>query len=379
MAQANMRILCGVVATVACLASASPTRAVDQPIDAERLLLRVSASGNERLVLVARDRDVALDAPDDGVASSLELFSHSTGEHVVLPFGPPEDGGWSERAGGRRGPVLRFRVPIAKAERRAKRNTAAGVVLLVHRLNRHLELMANRIGLSPDVAHTGVGVRLTVGETRLCALFDVSTIRRARPGFVSAVGASTAGLPDCSDASLAGPAAPTTTSSTTTTATTTSTSTTNTTVPDVVLGNEVEFPDASDHSPDFLVGTQIDVPMDAVVTHFGVIGKMTGPRIRLALYRDQGGEPTTLVVGTPDSGLADGRVEVQVPATPVAAGTYWLMAVYDRPASVGLDLSDPMLPVRFTDATFGGGLPPFLFFSETFFGQQYNYYVRVLP
>lgn len=389
MAHANMRTLLGLAAAVACLGGAATVQAVDQPIDAERLLLRVSANGREGVLLVSRDRAIELAAPVPGETSSLELFSHSTGEHVVLPFGPPEEGGWSERDGGRRGPVLTFRVPRpGKGKQHAGgAATAAGVVQLVHRLGRHLEVMGNEVGLAPDVAHTGVGLRLTVGGTRLCALFDASTVRRARPGFLSAVGASTAGLLDCSDASLAGPLAttsttappPTSSSTSTSTTTTSSTTSTTTTLPGLVVGNPIEFPGASDHSPNFLVGTRVDVPVAATVTHFGVIGKMNGPRVRLGLYRDQGGEPTTLVVGTSDMGLEPGRLEVAVPATPVAAGSYWLMAVYDSQASVGLDQSNPSNPVRFTDAFFGDGLPPFLFFSETFFGHQYNYYVRIVP
>jgi len=380
MAHANMRIAFGVVAMVAGLASAAIVRADDQPITAQRLLLRSANDGQQRLLFVSRDHTVALAAPEDGSASSLELFSHSTGEHVVLPFGPPEDGGWSVRQRGRRGPVVKFLVPRSKRKgRAASATTAAGVVRLAHRVNRNLEVMGNAVGLALDEALAGVGIRITVGTTRLCALFGSPTVRRARPGFFSAVGASTAGLPDCSDASLAGPLATSTTTTTTTTSTNTSTSATSTTMPGLVIGNPIEFPEASDHSPNFLVGTRIDVPMDATVTHFGVIGKMQGPRVRLGLYRDEGGAPTTLVVGTPDSGLAPERLEVPVSATPVAAGPYWLMAVYDDLASVGLDQSDPSIPVRFADAAFGDGLPPSLFYSETFFGQQYNYYVRVLP
>lgn len=374
MAHRQMRTLILSVVVVACLGGLAMAQAVDQPIDAQRLLLRVSASGQERLVLISRDRSIALSAPEAGSASSLELFSHSTGEHVVLPFGPPEEG-WKERRGGRRGPVVTFRVPRGK--KGAGRETAAGVVLLVHRVNRHLEVAANAVGLAPDVAHMGVGVRLTVGSTRLCALFGARTVRRSRPGFFSAVGASAAGLADCSDASLAGPAA--TTSTTSTSTTTTSTSTTTTTMLGLLIGNPDEFPLPSDHTPGFLVGTRVTVPMAATVTEFGVIGKMAGPHVRLGLYRDQGGEPTTLVVGTPETALAVGRVEVPVAGTPVAAGDYWLMALYDSEASVGLDQSDPTVPVRFTDASFGGGLPPSLFFTETFFGQRYNYYVRIVP
>jgi len=356
-------------------------RAADQPIDAQRLLLRVASNGSERLLFVARGGDLAIDAPDGG-GSSLELFSHSTGEHAVIPFGPPEEGGWMVRSRGKRGPVVVFRAAGKSRGRGRREESGAGVVQLVHRVNRNLELLGSSVGLAMDVPHSGVGVRLTVGDVRLCALFDAATVRRSRAGFFSAVGARAASLVDCSDAALAGPTVTTSTetsTTTTTTTTTSSTSTTATTMPGLLIGNPTEFPSASDHNPGFLVGTRIDIPLPSTITHFGVIGKVGGPHVRLALYNDGGGEPTTLVVGTSDDGLEAGRMEVSVPATAVGAGSYWLMAMYDSPASVGLDSSDPLIPVRFADAPYGSGLPPFLFFSETFFGQQYNYYVRIVP
>jgi hypothetical protein len=72
-------------------------------------------------------------------------------------------------------------------------------------------------------------------------------------------------------------------------------------------------------------------------------------------------------------------VEVPVPATPVAAGTYWLMAMFDQNASVGVDFSDPNAVVKFSMTSFGAGLPSPVFFPQTFSGQRFNYYVRVLP
>lgn len=372
-------MLVGAALAAAC-AAAPAARAADQPIDANRLLLRTAASGQQRLVLIARDRNIALEVPA-AAGSTLELFSHATGEHAVLPFGPPEAGGWNAQSRGRRGPVLTFRVPGLRPKHRAV-STAAGVVKLAHRVDRHLELFGNATGLASDVAHTGIGVRLTVGETRLCALFDAPTVRRTRPGFFSAVRARASSLADCSDAALAGPTATittTTVATTSTTSTSTTTSSTTTTVAGFLVGNPFEFVDSSTHNPEYLVGTRIDVPMGATVTHFGVIGKMTGPRVRLGLYHDQGGEPTTLVVGTGAVALDAGRVEIAVPPTPVAAGPYWLMAIYDQPASVGVDTTDPMIPVRFMGTAFDDGLPPFLFFTETFFGEQYNYYVQIMP
>ena len=347
--------------------SAQPV--VDQPINALRLLLRATPRGAERLVLVSGDKSVSLTPPDAADPATLELFSHATGEHAVLAF-DGADATWIARSRGRRGPIVRYRDPNPSA-------ASGGIKRLVHRVGRHLVVVGTKIGLSPTAAHEGVGVRLTVGSTRLCALFDAPTVRRDRPGLFSAQGARAASLADCSDAALAGPLA-TTTSTTSTTTTTTSTTST-TMVVGVTVGNDQEFPDASDHSPDFLVGTRVDVPVDSMLTHFGVIGKMSGPGVRLGLYRDVGGEPTTLMAGTSPSVLANGRMEIPVSPVALAAGSYWLMAVYDGSASVGIDETDPEVQAKYAFAPYPEGLPAALNGAQSFFGQQYNYYVRIAP
>ena len=137
----------------------------------------MSASGRERLLLVSRDRAVELAAPEAGETSSLELFSHSTGEHVVLPFGPPEDGGWSEHDGGRRGPVLKFRVPQPGRgkENKLAAATAAGVVQLVHRLGRHLEVLGNAVFLAVAILSTALA--FSGGWIRFAGPEDATTAR----------------------------------------------------------------------------------------------------------------------------------------------------------------------------------------------------------
>jgi hypothetical protein len=89
--------------------------------------------------------------------------------------------------------------------------------------------------------------------------------------------------------------------------------------------------------------------------------------------------PGTLVVGTPGTPLAAATFEVPVTATPVVAGTYWLMAMCDQEASGGVDFSDSNAPVKFTMTNFASGLPNPVFFAQTFWGQRLNYYVRVQP
>jgi hypothetical protein len=115
------------------------------------------------------------------------------------------------------------------------------------------------------------------------------------------------------------------------------------------------------------------------VTHLGVIAKASGANVLLGLYRNSGGVPTTLVVGTPPTALVAGRLEMPVTNTRITAGTYWLMAMYDTDASVGVDTSVANAPAMYTFRDFSEGLPATVSGASSMFGQRYNYFLRGIP
>ena len=99
----------------------------------------------------------------------------------------------------------------------------------------------------------------------------------------------------------------------------------------------------------------------------------------LGLYRNSGGVPTTLVVGTPPTALVAGRLEMPVTQTRITAGTYWLMAMYDTDASVGVDTSVATAPAMYAFRDFSEGLPTSVSGPSSMFGQRYNYFLRGIP
>ena len=116
------------------------------------------------------------------------------------------------------------------------------------------------------------------------------------------------------------------------------------------------------------------------VTHLSLIAKAGGPHVLLGLYRNSGGVPTTLVVGTTPTALVAGRMEIPVTTpTRIAAGTYWIMAMYDDDASVGVDTSVANAPAMYAFQDFADGLPASVSGPSSMFGQRYNYYVRGIP
>jgi hypothetical protein len=362
--------------------SVASALALDVPLDANTLLLRRTPAGREILELVARDD--ALGVPERRGADDpsmpgadgamLELFG-GDGSYAALPI--PGGGGmpgWRAQEGRRKPRAFRYLNPAAP-------DGPSTVKLLVLREGKGLGIVGRAVGLPLEGQLGRVGIRLTIGTLRLCALFDESTVAHDQVNRFAARKALAAALPDCSDESLRLfplPASSTTTSTSSTTTTSTS-STTTTTLADLTFGNATEFSGASSHSPGFLLGSPVQIPVAVTITHLAVIAKAGGANVLLGLYRQSGGVPTTLVVGTSPTPLAPGRLEIPVTPTTIAAGTYWLMAMYDTDASVGLDTSVANAQDAYAFRDFSQGLPATVSQPTSMFGQRYNYYLRGIP
>jgi hypothetical protein len=182
------------------LAVALPAHAVDRPVDGTRLVLQRWGTG-ERLVFVSRDPTFLFPAPggaDDPAVgtpggATVELFSAAEGGAVLAI--PPGAGnpGWRVREGG--WPLFRF-------TNREAPGGISPVKVAVLRSGRTLKVVARSVGLPLAGPQGAVGVRVTTGSLRSCALFDAGTVRRDQAGRFSARGAVAAALADCDDASL---------------------------------------------------------------------------------------------------------------------------------------------------------------------------------
>lgn len=168
----------------------------------------------------------------------------------------------------------------------------------------------------------------------------------------------------------------TTTSSTVTSTTSTSTTTT---IAALTFGNPIEFPGASTHSPGYLLGGQMSIPRSCTVTHLAVIGKATGAQVKLALYSaNHAGAPDRLLAATPATPIAVGPLEIAVAPVALPPGTYWIMGVYDADASIGVDETDGSALVGYVEQEFTSPTPDPFPGALWYFGQRFNYYVRVL-
>ena len=142
------------------------------------------------------------------------------------------------------------------------------------------------------------------------------------------------------------------------------------------IGNDAEFAGRSNHSPGFLLGSAIDVKVESTIAFFGVIGKKATARIVMALYTSRDGEPDSLVACTEPTRVEVGAQRIRPnPNATLAPGRYWLVAVFDRKASVGFDMSAKDAVVKYVTHRFGEKLPEEFPTPTTYTGQRFNFYL----
>ena len=144
-------------------------------------------------------------------------------------------------------------------------------------------------------------------------------------------------------------------------------------------GNDEEFGEGNVGKANNLLGNRIAIPAGKV-SHLSLIAKQGGQKVVMALYADQGGSPGALVANTPELAVEIGVNELPIgQAVDVAAGDYWLLAVFDQDASVGIDTSNPNEVVHYIPFGFGASLPDPMVGAQSYTGQRLNYYVNMVP
>ena len=147
----------------------------------------------------------------------------------------------------------------------------------------------------------------------------------------------------------------------------------------VRIGNTTQFPENSMHGAGFLLGEKVVVSSARTLRQIGLIAIAAGPQFQLALYTDVGGAPGTLVAQTAIGTLTAGTMEVPITAgsVPIAAGTYWIMGIYNTNASIGYTTGASTNVVAYRSLTFGSALPSPFGTAMTYTGQSFNYWIVV--
>lgn len=144
-------------------------------------------------------------------------------------------------------------------------------------------------------------------------------------------------------------------------------------------GVPLDQPTNSEFSPGYLLGHRIQVATDSTVTHLGVFTKSgSGVKGQFGLYTDVGGVPGTLVVETVQRELVDGFQEIPVAATPVSAGTYWMMGLYDEVAHIAIGSDFSTQTIRYRNHLAGTALPETFGANSTYPGATFSYWIKVI-
>ena len=187
------------LATVFVSAPRGKVQAADHPIPGAKLVLSRSSSGKEKAIFSAKGPAIRL--PEPGTAGD-PTTGGATIEFIEIPSLEvpggtlPYPARWSPLGTG-----------YAFANRRAP-YVLSGVRSFVLKNGRKIKLSSRSLPLALDGDAEGLSIRITLGQTRLCARFDADTVKRSESGRFIASRARTDELSDCSDGALGVPAAP---------------------------------------------------------------------------------------------------------------------------------------------------------------------------
>jgi hypothetical protein len=190
------------LAALAMLAlTATDGLALDQPVSARKLILRHTASGQEKISLLIKDPAIlfppigSADDPATGTpgGATIELFSELQGQSTIIVPGAV---GWFSRDGS---PAL------YKFVNKLAPEGVSTVSSLLVKNGKAIRLRGAATGFDGTGKLGRIGVRITMGSLRTCALFDDTTVKRDEGRVYMARDAASEGLADCSNGSLGGP------------------------------------------------------------------------------------------------------------------------------------------------------------------------------
>ncbi|QDU32079.1 hypothetical protein KS4_01080 [Poriferisphaera corsica] len=143
------------------------------------------------------------------------------------------------------------------------------------------------------------------------------------------------------------------------------------------FGNDtVNSADTHIFGGDALLGLQINVTHNTVATHIGSIYQGTGNQVQFGIYSDFNNAPDQLIASTnPHNIIYNSHNHIPlISNTPINAGTYWLLSLYDVQATGTMRAESTTNPYILT--SFTGSMPPVFPASHlTYVGRSFNYYL----
>jgi hypothetical protein len=125
----------------------------------------------------------------------------------------------------------------------------------------------------------------------------------------------------------------------------------------------------------YLYGQQVFIPRDVVMMRLGLNTQVGGFAGRMALYRNVGGAPGALVVGSSLTQITVGPNDLRVTPTMVTSGTYWLLGNFATSAAIKRNASSNTTLSYLIHQT-GDALPDALTGTMSTTNRVLNYHVR---
>lgn len=181
------------VAFVLSVALGSPSWGADTPIEGSKLVIRVRGT-TKKVVFVSKDAATPF-PPPGGADDPTSGTPGGATVDVVTPdaiatLAVPGGFGWDGSSD-----TYRYKNPLAPGDPSPVRSMSL-------RQGRVLKITAKDVALPLTSPLGSVGIRITMGSTRSCALFDAAAIVSDQAGRFVGRNAPAAALPDCSDYAL---------------------------------------------------------------------------------------------------------------------------------------------------------------------------------
>ncbi len=137
-------------------------------------------------------------------------------------------------------------------------------------------------------------------------------------------------------------------------------------------GIDYDLGAASNHSPNYLLGSAITLTSSFDLIEMGLISVSAGQNFKVAVYDDAAGNPGNLL--TEGAGTTTAGINIiDVPDVVLPAGTYYYMAVFETTTNISFTLTTTAT-VWYKSHVYSSALPASFGAPITYTGQDFSFY-----
>jgi hypothetical protein len=143
-------------------------------------------------------------------------------------------------------------------------------------------------------------------------------------------------------------------------------------------GNEfATFTTAGGFGANYILGTKMNLPVSGLLTGLSMKGHAGHGNVKMGLYANNAGVPGALLATSVSALIVEGTNTMAVTPVILAAGDYWVMAVYDIGGNTSDYLNGSTKTVYYQSSTFANPLPASGAGFPSYGGQDVSYWMNV--